>query len=149
MNNKEEQPTLPPWRAKKHSLAQYRRLLGEIKEERLRLGSLAARLAAADPAERRMSARELSEMAGYTARVADNLANASRMARELQQFINEIDDSLLRRLFTMRYVRGYTWKKIAFHLHYADESAVRKMHDRYLRRIAAEEAALPRRICLC
>ncbi len=136
MENDQKLPFLPPWQERKRRLSQYRLLLAETQEERLRLGGLALRLAEKDPAADSPNRKEIAGLAAYTARVADNLVRITLLAEELQDFINTIDDSTLRRIFTLRYIGGHTWKRIAFLMHYTDESSVRKMHDRYLARRA-------------
>lgn len=50
----------------------------------------------------------------------------------LELFIQSINDSLLRQIFVLRYINGYSWTKIAFSLGETDESYVRKKHNRFL-----------------
>lgn len=51
---------------------------------------------------------------------------------EIEKFILDIDDSIVRRIFYMRYIKGYTWLKISMQLGSCDESYSRKLHDRYI-----------------
>ena len=51
---------------------------------------------------------------------------------EIEKFILDIDDSIIRRIFYMRYIKGYTWLKISMQLGSCDESYSRKLHDRYI-----------------
>ncbi len=60
------------------------------------------------------------------------MARCVALVEELQDFINSIEDSDTRRVFTMRYINGFSWQKIAFQLGGYDESWPRKKHDRYL-----------------
>ena len=50
----------------------------------------------------------------------------------LYAFIDDIDDSLLRQIFTYRYIDGETWQRVAFHVGNVDEQIPRKLHNRYL-----------------
>lgn len=62
-------------------------------------------------------------------------AMAKIQVKQIEQFINGIPDSLMRQIFTMRYVseERYTWDKIGAELGY-DESTLRQKHDNYLKR---------------
>lgn len=51
---------------------------------------------------------------------------------EIEKFIFNIDDSIIRRIFYMRYIKGYTWLKISMQLGSSDESYSRKLHENYL-----------------
>ncbi len=126
------------WLERKRSLSQYRRLLAEIREDRLRLAQLAGRLLRENPAGLPERVGELDALKGYRERVEENLSRCTALVEELQSFINEIEDSELRRLFTLRYINGYTWQKVAFLMGGYDESAPRKKHDRYLKLCAGK-----------
>lgn len=51
----------------------------------------------------------------------------------LTRYINDIDDSLIRRIMTMRHINGMTWNAIANTIGGNTEDSIRKMHDRYLK----------------
>ncbi len=54
-------------------------------------------------------------------------------AINLYEFIQEIPDSELRMIFSLRYEKNMSWQSIAWHLGYdGDGSTERKKHDRYL-----------------
>lgn len=53
----------------------------------------------------------------------------------LQTFINQIDDSQVRLIFTMRYLDGYSWHKVAWRLGGNTADSVRMVHNRYLARL--------------
>lgn len=143
MANRSASPAAARWRERKKSLSQYRRLLAEIRADRLRLAQLAGRLLRQNPAGLPEHTDDLQALGGYRLRVEENLSRCTALVEELQSFINGIGDSELRRLFTLRYINGYTWQKVAFEMGGYDESAPRKKHDRYLRlraeSIASEE----------
>lgn len=55
----------------------------------------------------------------------------------IERFISDIDDSLLRQIFTFRYVKGLSWAGVAAACGgYYSPDYVRICHDRYLKRIA-------------
>ena len=128
----------------KKRLAQYSKLMKEIDEDRLRLARLADRLLRHDPVNGFWMGDGQRCFSGYEARIEENVARCAALVEELQAFINEIEDSEMRRIFTLRYVYGLPWRRIAFRLQAYDESYPRKKHDRYLekRARAAAEAAL-------
>lgn len=50
----------------------------------------------------------------------------------LTRYINDIDDSLIRQIMTLRYINGMTWNAVADTIGGNTDDSVRKMHDRYL-----------------
>lgn len=53
---------------------------------------------------------------------------------ELEEFIDKIDDSELRMIFTLRYINGLSWQQIAARMGVeGDGSTQRKKHDRFLK----------------
>lgn len=56
--------------------------------------------------------------------------------RKVEEFITSINDSRIRRIFTMRYIDGYKWEKIGRLIGGGNNAdSVRKAHDRYLEKI--------------
>ena len=51
----------------------------------------------------------------------------------LNEFINNIADSEIRRIFRYRYIEGWTFQKIAFKVGNGDESGIRKKHNKFLK----------------
>ncbi len=52
---------------------------------------------------------------------------------EIEEFINELPTSRLRRIFNLRYIEQYTWRKIAYIIGgNATDRSVRAEHDRFL-----------------
>ncbi len=52
---------------------------------------------------------------------------------QLQQYIDGIADSEQRSVFYLKYVKQYSWTRIALELGYCDEQLPRKHHHRFLR----------------
>lgn len=51
---------------------------------------------------------------------------------EINEYIETIDDSLLRQIITLRHVNGLTWDQVAAHIGGGNTAdSVRKMHDRH------------------
>ena len=50
----------------------------------------------------------------------------------LMRYINDIDDSLVRQIMTLRYINGMKWNAVADTIGGNTDDSVRKMHDRYL-----------------
>lgn len=70
----------------------------------------------------------------------ETLAEIERKLKEiraefhkLNKFINDIEDSELRRIFRMRYIDGRTFQQIAFRIGYTDEQVPRKKHNKFLK----------------
>lgn len=72
-----------------------------------------------------------------------NLMERKVKAEELQieigEFINSIDDSIIRRVFQYRYIDKKEWKDVSEKLGSNDESYSRKIHDRYIEKIFSDE----------
>lgn len=60
-------------------------------------------------------------------------AECARMTLEIESFIASIKDSRTRMVFERRYVDGWSWQKTSLSMGSADESYVRKMHERYIK----------------
>lgn len=61
--------------------------------------------------------------------------------RKLNEFINNIAGSEIRRIFRYRYIEGWTFQKIAFRMNETDESYPRRKHNKYLKNIKVAENA--------
>lgn len=55
------------------------------------------------------------------------------LVNELNNYIDDIEDSEIRQMIVLKYVKNFTWSQIAKHLGYADESVPRKKLDRYFK----------------
>ena len=60
----------------------------------------------------------------------------------LYDFIDGIDDSLLRQIFTYRYIDGDSWQRVAARVGGMEESGPRKLHNRYLEQVELDVEAL-------
>ena len=52
--------------------------------------------------------------------------------REVEQTINAVDNSILRKLLYERYINGKTWEMIAVMLHYSHQHVVHVLHPKAL-----------------
>lgn len=73
-------------------------------------------------------------IADLTDRLEARRTRCMELLGALYEFIDDIDDSLLRQIFTHRYIDGETWQQVAFHVGNVDEQIPRKLHNRYLQR---------------
>lgn len=62
----------------------------------------------------------------------NNIKKRNKKKEILSQYIENIDDTEMRQIMYFRYMKGFTWQKIAFEIGYQDESVPRKRHNRYL-----------------
>ena len=107
----------------------------EIAADRARLADLEQTAAEFDPlqaqdfdgsVQKRMSLQRCRE------RIRENIRRCYESAVAIQTYINSIEDSATRHIFTLYYIKGYTWRQVARELGCYDESVPRKKHDRYL-----------------
>lgn len=68
----------------------------------------------------------------YNRQLRDAESGISSMISEVQQFISEIEDSRIRRIFRYRYIDKLTWVQVAVRMgkHHTEESC-RKAAERY------------------
>ena len=71
----------------------------------------------------------------YNRRLRDAEAEIGEMISDVQQFISEIDDSRMRRIFRYRYIDKLTWVQVSMRMgkHHTEESC-RKAAERLLKR---------------
>ena len=127
-------------KARKRQLLQYRSLMREVEEDRARLRELQAHMAEREQREANGEkeeglahrVRHEAWVETYRERIRENMKQSYESAVAIQSYINLIEDSEMRRLFTMYYIKGYTWHRIAHEMGCIDESIPRKKHDRYL-----------------
>ena len=56
------------------------------------------------------------------------------LVNEIIDYIDDVEDSEIRQILTLRYIKGYTWEQVAIHMGSAgDGSTERKKHDRFLK----------------
>ena len=57
----------------------------------------------------------------------------------IERLVEQIPDSLLRQIFTLRYLEGLSWQAIAQQVGGASEDSLRIMHERYLKTMVSEK----------
>ena len=115
--------------------------------------SIAAMFKAADAREFAVLERSF---AADTRRTVQNAINAARKrleaealeeqrvremtarANELDGWIASIDDTIVRRAMTLRYLQGLTWPQVAARMGYASESGARMAVRRYIEKLPVE-----------
>ena len=74
------------------------------------------------------------EIADLKAVIELNMDRCWYELRRLNRYIESIDDSELRQIFSLRYINGMTWQQIAFSMGTAgDGSTEKKKHYRFLK----------------
>ena len=60
------------------------------------------------------------------------------LVAEINEYVESIDDSLIRQIITLRHVNGLTWDQVAASIGGGNTGdSVRKMHDRFLKGVKA------------
>ena len=117
---------------RRHQLSQYRYLLREVREGRLYLARLAGKLLRLDPTLSEAAELTEAQIAYSRSRTEENIKKCNELLRELENYIDGIEDSQIRHIFTLRYIYAYSWRRIAYAIGGYEESYARKKHDRYL-----------------
>lgn len=60
------------------------------------------------------------------------IEKCKKLKVDIENFINNIEDSRTRLVFQLRYIEGWSWLKISLKLGSHDESYSRKIHNRFL-----------------
>ena len=108
------------YKFKKAELSQYYHLNKELEETALKLAAMDKNN------EEHAELYELYE---------NNKLRCLALLIKLEKYIYSIEDSFTRRIFELRYIKGYTWSKIALTLGgYHTPDALRIHHDRYLKK---------------
>ena len=128
----------------KKELSQLYYLRKEIKEQQRRLSELEA-LATSCTANVTgiPNGNGISDkVANYAAQIADlkglldlNLKKCFYELNRLYRFIQNIQDSQMRIILTLRYIQGLTWQKIAFAIGEHDEQYPRRKHNSFLSKV--------------
>ena len=106
-------------RATKNELRRYLLLCREVEKESTRLTAMKAR---------GEDTSELYEL------IENNKLRCTALMLKTQQFIYSIDDSLMRQIFELRYLKGMKWSGVAAGLGgFYSQDYVRITHDRYLK----------------
>ncbi len=125
----------------KKELSQLYYLKKEINEQQRRLAELeAAATGCTVKITGLPNGKGISDKIGnYAAQISDlkalidlNLRKCFYELNRLNRYIESIEDAEMKLIFTLRYVHGMSWTKIAFAINYQDESVPRKKHNRFL-----------------
>ena len=65
-------------------------------------------------------------------RLIRRIRRCKKLRLEIEEFIEEIEDSRIRLIFELRYIQDKSWVYISNKLGSSNESYARKSHDRYL-----------------
>lgn len=126
----------------KKELSQLYYLKKEIKEQQRRIAELEAAATKCTANISGMpSGKGVSDKVGkYTAQIADlkalldlNLKKSFYELNRLTRYIESIEDSEMKLIFSLRYIQNMHWHEIARAINYQDESVPRKKHGRFLK----------------
>ena len=115
----------------------------EIKEQQRRLDELeTAATACTAKITGLPSGRGISDKIGnYAAQIADlkglldlNLKKCFYELNRLERFIQSVEDSQMRTILTLRYIKGLSWQRIAYAIGEYDEQYPRRKHNSFLKR---------------
>lgn len=74
-----------------------------------------------------------SKIADLVALLEETIEKRVQERLKLERYIQAVEDSAMRQILSMRYIQGYSWRKIAHRVGGNNtEDSVRKSHDRYL-----------------
>ena len=79
-----------------------------------------------------------ASLADLRERMARRRADCLEELAQLYAFIDDLPDSQLRLIFSARYIDGLSWQNVAFRIGETDEQVPRRLHNRFLRKKAAE-----------
>ena len=127
-------PTERQIREIKQKLSELSNLKREIAHDKARIAQLENRLLG-NPAGLPLGA-DTEKLSGYRAAVRENLERCYRLLESAQRCINTIEDSEMRRIFTLYYINGWSWQRIAFAVGMHSEASVRTKHNRFIESMA-------------
>ncbi len=79
-------------------------------------------------------------VAEFEARLVEKVRKCKSLRKEINEFIDGIEDSLLRQIFYYRYEKCMSWRKVAFMVGGSNtEDGVRMLTYRYLKKIEAKQ----------
>ena len=67
------------------------------------------------------------------------IERAAKEYRRLCEFIDSVEDSLMRQILSFRYINGLPWQQVAFMIGEKDEQSPRRWHNLFLKRLAKEK----------
>jgi hypothetical protein len=74
------------------------------------------------------------EISRLRSRLLSRREEVIRIIKEINNYIDGVEESSIRQIIILKYINGLSWKDIASYLYYADESVPRKKLERYLGR---------------
>ena len=74
-----------------------------------------------------------AEIADLKTLISANIQRCWQERNRLERYIQKIEDSQLRQIFTLRYVDRLSWQRIAFEIGEYDESYPRRKHNQFLK----------------
>ena len=128
----------------KKELSQLYYLKKEIKEQQRRLAELeAVAINCSTKITGLPTGTGISDKIGnYAAQIADlkalldlNLKKCFYELNRIDRFIQSVEDSQIRIILTLRYIRGLSWQKIAYAIGEHDEQYPRRKHNTFLRNV--------------
>lgn len=111
-------------------LREYSVLKKEIAHDRARIAQLEHK-SNGNPAGLPLGA-DMEMLEGYRAAVKENLERCCKLLEYAQRCINEIEDSEMRRIFTLYYINGWSWQRVAFAIGMHSEASARIKHNRFI-----------------
>lgn len=96
-----------------------------------------------DGAQSTKDPHKYDRLAEIDSQIDEKIDQLAEVRQEIFQTIMKLDDSIYRQILTDRYIGGYTWERIAVHIHYSYKQTVRK-HGHALRAI---EKFIPKERC--
>ena len=121
-------------------LKQYRSICAEIEEKTTELNNAVLRDTVKGSDDEFPYIQHSVEISGVAddGRLAHRISILKHTKAEIEEFIDNIDDSLTRRIFEHRYINGKvmpSWQSVAFKVGGGNTTdSVRKAHERFLRK---------------
>ncbi len=72
--------------------------------------------------------------------IEKNIKRCFEEMKKISFFINGIEDSEMRLIISLRFINGFTWQQISFHIGYQDESTPRKRFERFMKSVSKKGA---------
>ena len=119
-------------------LKQYRSICAEIGEKTIELNESISRDTVRGSDAEFPYIQHTIEIAGITdnKRIVHRLSQLKKAKQDIEEYIDDIGDSLTRRIFEHRYLKGKampSWQSVAFKIGGGNTSdSVRMVHNRYL-----------------
>ena len=80
------------------------------------------------------------KIAGVQERMEQRRIECMEELGRLYAFIDDVEDSQMRRILSARYIDGLSWQNVAWRIDESDEQVPRRLHNRFLQKKIADEA---------